>query len=182
MTDEQYIYLIGGKSHYFRGTGTSLSTTYRCDPSADDHEWEEIAPVNQARYHAFGAAMNGKVYIAGGCQVEYKALSTCEVYNPVSNEWQLMPSLKVPRMSASMVCHGGRLFVLGGVNKSSRVLSVEIFDPEKSKWKEKSVIPVDHFETSKEEEQKNIFQACSARVCKGVIDGLEPLNKQPSLS
>ena len=66
VTDEKYIYLIGGKSHYLRGT--ALSTTYRCDPSVDDHEWEDVAPINQARYNAFGAAMNGKVYIAGGCQ------------------------------------------------------------------------------------------------------------------
>ena len=85
-------------------------------------------------------------------------------------------------MSASMVSHEGRLYVLGGVKKSSRVLLVEIFDSEKNKWKEKSVIPVDRFETSKEEEQKNIFQACTARVCKGVIDEVEPLNKQLSLS
>ena len=179
VTDEKYIYLIGGKSLCYMGT--ALSTSYRCDPSAGDHEWEEVAPINHARYNAFGAAMNGKVYIAGGHHGQAAVLRTCEVYNPLTNEWQLMPSLKVSRVSASMVCHGGRLYVLGGVKKSSRVLSVEIFDSEENKWKEKSVIPVDRFETSKEEEQKNIFQACSARVCKGVIDGLEPLNKPPSL-
>ena len=110
--------------------------------------------------------------------MEYKALSTCEDYSPVTNEWQLMPSLKVPRMSTSMVCHEERLYVLGGFHKSSRVLSVEVFDSDENKWKEKSVIPVACFETSKEEEQKNIFKACSARVCKGVIDELVPLNMQ----
>jgi len=62
--------------------------------------------------------MNGKVYIAGGRQGQ-EALNTCEVYNPVTNEWQLIPSLKVPRMSASMVCHEGRLYVLGGVIPST---------------------------------------------------------------
>ena len=71
---------------------------------------------------------------------------------------------------------------MGGVipssSRLSRVLSVEIFDSDENKWNEKSVIPVDRFETSKEEEKKNIFKACSARVCKGVIDELEPLNMQ----
>jgi len=174
VTDEQYIYLIGGSTHLL--FGTPLSTTYRCDPSADDHEWEEVAPINQARYNAFGAAMNGKVYIAGGCQGR-EALNTCEVYNPLTNEWQLMPRLKVPRISASMVCHEGRLYVLGGVKDSTRVLSVEVFNPEQSKWKPKSVIPVGRFETSEEEKQNNIFKACSARLCKVVIDKLEPLKK-----
>jgi len=75
------------------------------------------------------------------------------------------------------VCHEGRLYVLGGVNNSSRVLSVEIFYSEQSKWNEKSVIPVDFFETSEEKKQKNKFKACSARLCKVVIDKLEPLGK-----
>ena len=174
VSDEQYVYLIGGKSKYFGGT--SLSATYRFDPSADDHEWEAVAPINQARYNAFGAAMNGKVYIAGGRDDENEALNTCEVYNPLTNEWQLMPSLKVPRMSASMVCYEGRLYVLGGVNKSSRVLSVEIFDSEQNVWKEKSDIPVDYYETSKEVKQEKSFNACFARLCKEVIDKLVPLN------
>ena len=50
VTDEQYIYLIGGIIG-----GSPFSTTYRLDPSADDHEWEEVAPMNQARCNAFGA-------------------------------------------------------------------------------------------------------------------------------
>ena len=177
VTDVKYIYLIGGKSEYYFG-GTSLSTTYRFDPSADDHEWEEVAPINQARYNAFGAAMNGKVYIAGGrvSQRRAVALDTCEVYNPLTNEWQLMPSLKVPRMSASMVCHEGRLYVLGGVDINwSRVLSVETLDSERNEWRERSVIPVDCFETTEKEKQKNKFRACSARLSKEVIVKLEPL-------
>ena len=174
VTDEQHIYLIGGKSNCIGCA--PVSTTYRFDPSADDHEWEELAPLNQARYDAFGAAMNGKVYIAGGCQSQGQVLNTCEVYNPLTNEWQQMPSLKVPRMSASMVCHEGRLYVLGGVNNLLRVLSVEIFNSEQSKWKEKSIIPVDRFETCEEQKQNNAFKACSAKLCKGVIDELVALN------
>ena len=56
--------LVGGRSNYIGGV--SLSTTYRFDASADDHEWEEVSAIHQARYSAFGAAMKGKVYIAGG--------------------------------------------------------------------------------------------------------------------
>ena len=157
-----------------------MSTTYRYDPSADDHEWEDVAPINQARYNACGAAMNGKVYIAGGSQGR-AVLNTCEVYNPLTNEWQLMPSLKVPRTSASMVCHEGRLYVLGGVIPSigrlSRALSVETFDSEQNEWRERSVIPVDSFETSEEEKQRNEFKACSARLSKIVIAKLQPLKK-----
>ena len=48
--------------------------------------------------------MNGKVYIASGHQNQTVALGTCEIYNPVTNEWQLMPSLKVPRICQQAWC------------------------------------------------------------------------------
>lgn len=51
-------------------------------------------------------------------------------------------------MSASIVCHEERLHILGGVNDSSQVLSVEIFESEENGWKAVSVIPVDRFENS----------------------------------
>lgn len=80
--------------------------------------------MNEAREDAFGATMNGKIYVAVG--------KTCEVYNPSTNEWQLITTaLNVPRHSASMVCFQGSLFVLKGLkDDESRELSVEMFDPE----------------------------------------------------
>ena len=177
VSDEQHIYLVGGTKSFFGGE--PLSTTVRLDPSAN--EWEEVASINEARYSAFGAAMNGKVYIAGGRTNQITIIGTCEIYTPLSNEWQvLLASLKVPRMLASMVCHEGTLYVLGGIRgrqgSEIRVLSVEVFDPEQNEWKEKSAIPVKCFETTEEEKKKNKFRACFASICKGVIDKLVPLN------
>ena len=57
----------------------------------------------------------------------------------------------------------------------SRVLSVERFDSEQNKWREKSFIPVDCFETIKERKENNSFKACFARLCKEVIDKHKPL-------
>ena len=48
-------------------------------------------------------------------------------------------------MSVSMMCHEGRPYVLGGVNNSSWVLSVELFACEDNGWKVVSIISVDHF-------------------------------------
>ena len=120
--------------------------------------------------------MNGKVYIAGGCQDPTAALSTCEVYNPLTNEWQLMPSLKVPQMSVKAWCAMMDSCMFWEVsNNSSWVLLVEIFESEQNEWKEKSVIPVDCFETSQEKKERNRFKACFTTLCKEVIDKLMPL-------
>ena len=51
-----------------------------------------------------------------------------------------MPSLKVLRMSASMVYHEGRLYALEGVNDSSWVSLVEIFECEEREWKAVSIL------------------------------------------
>jgi len=180
VSDEQYLYTIGGTS-----SGQYRSTTERFDPSAN--EWEEVAPINQARSSAFGASMNGKVYIAGGRQKQGE-ISSCEVYNPVTNEWHLMASLREPRKCASMVHYEGSLYVLGGFKtvyqpwarnswSESVTLSVEKFHSEENEWIEKTVIPLDCIETSKEEDKaKNQFKACFARLSKGVIDKPKPLN------
>ena len=174
VSDEQYLYIIGGRSY-----PNYLSTTERFDPSAD--EWEEVAPINQARSDAFGASMNGKVYIAGG-ECNHKAIKTCEVYNPVTDEWHLMASLKEPRVRASMVHYEGSLYVVGGLRNVNRkwsqsgVLTVEVFHSEQNEWKKKTIIPIDCIETSEEEDkEKTLFKACFARLYKGVIDELKPL-------
>ena len=168
VTDRQFLYIIGGVSY-----GNALSRTTRFDPS--NVKWEEVAALNNKRYEAFGAAMNGKVFIAGGLQSQYNFISSCEVYSPSTNEWQLMPSLKVPRAYASMVCFEGRLYVLGG-STYTRVLTAEVFDSEGNEWTNISAIPVKVFETEEEEKQGNKFHACFARPYKGVIDNLKPLN------
>ena len=179
VTDEQYMYIIGGKRDR-----NVLSTTSRFDPS--NNELKKVAALSDRRYSAFGAPMKGKVYIAGGLQDSNVVLSSCEAYNPSTDEWQLIPRLNVPRFGASMVCFEGRLYVLGGVvykqqstNSRStsvdpvRELSVEEF-PEGNNWTKKLAIPVNMSQTSVDQ-SKLKFQACFARLNKSVINKLDPL-------
>ena len=161
-------------------SGRESNITVRFD--SGQNNWKKLAAVKEERFYAFGAAMNGKIYIAGGISSSnYKGLSSCEVYNPATNEWQLMPSLKVPRRNASMVCFAGQLYVLGGTRIAQRggamrALGVEMFDSERYQWTEESAIPVGRFESEDEKKKNNKFQACVARICKRVINRLEPLD------
>ena len=174
VNDQQFLYVISGRES---------NITVRFD--SGQNNWKKLAALKEERFKAFGAAMNGKIYIAGGLSSSnYKGLTSCEVYNPPTNEWQLMPSLKVPRCNASMVCFAGQLYVLGGTRitqrgASMRALGVEMFDSERYQWTEKSAIPVGRFESEDEKKQNKAFQACVARICKRVMNQLEPLNPRP---
>ena len=168
VTDGCHLYIIGGtKSRVQKALGSTK--VLRIDPEAGN--CEEVASLNEARHDAFGAAMNGKIYVGGGIQGS-ATLKTCEMFNPSTNEWQMMPSLNVPRHSSSMVCFQEALYVVGGMkNKNRRIreLSVEMFDFKSNEWKEKSSIPVNY--ESDEEEKKNWhYKACSAAVHKDALE------------
>jgi len=152
VTDGHCIFIIGGT---FTGNEKITATTevqkiIPCDETEDGEvQFKEVAPMNEARHDAFGAAMNDKIYVAGGKQrdvtllIGERVLASCEVYDPSTDEWQVMPSLYVPRYSASMVCFKGALYVVGGLKSSNcGALSVEMFDSVADQWHEKSNIPV----------------------------------------
>lgn len=130
--------------------------------------------MNEGRYNAFGTAMNGKIYVAGGKQSSL-VLKTCEMYDPATNEWQMMPSLDVLRHSSSMVCFQGSLYVIGGFNNHSRELSVEMFDTSTNKWIKRSTIPIKN--EDEDEKKKNWhYKACVATVHKDVLKNQEKIS------
>ena len=170
VTDGHHIYIMGGTENENEEIN-GIARVEKLDPS--EESWEEVAPMNEVRHDAFGAAMNEKIYVAGGLQKDdgnLRALNTCEVYSPSTDEWQVIPSLKVPRHSASMVCFKGTLYVIGGMKDSrkSRELSVEMFDSDANEWKEKSTIPVNR-ETQEEVRKKIHYKACFAMIHKKVL-------------
>ena len=165
-----HIYIIGGSNSSVCEPAGNTEVE-RFNPS--DKSVEKVAPLNEARHNAFGAAMNDKIYVAGGIQ-ECRLLNTCEVYDPSTNEWHLMADLCVPRHSASMVCFKEALYVIGGLkNINNQVLtwelSVEMFDSETSEWKEKSTIPVSQVESEKERNKQMHYKACFATIHKDVL-------------
>ena len=111
---EKYIYVIGGrKPNETERTMISeqpLSECARFNTEAD--EWQKIAPLNEARKHAFGVCKNEKIFIAGGQRSE--VLKCCEVYNILTDEWQVIASLTSCRALGSMVLVDETLYVLGG--------------------------------------------------------------------
>ena len=173
VADEQFLYIIGGTLDW---GASAVCTTNRFDPI--NNELEELADINWARYNASGAAMNGKVFIAGGQSSRKTIVRSTEAFDPSSNEWQCVTDLTLPHFNANMVCFEGMLFVLGGTTYTksdgiTRTLTVEMFDPGINEWKVKSSIPVESLEMS---QKKNKYQACFAKFNKKMVEKLQPLS------
>ncbi|XP_068684085.1 kelch-like protein 3 [Montipora foliosa] len=177
VSDKRRLYLVGGSSLPLLQTS---QTVERFDPILAT--WEEVAAMNEARCEAFGAAMNGKIYIAGGIKKiggHYTVLKSCELYDPSTNEWQVISNLKVCRQAANMVCVQEALYVVGGfkgIQKSSRELSVEVFQLGACEWKSKSTIPTNFENENPEDRKKKIhFKACVAAIHKSLLEKLGEL-------
>ena len=173
VADEQFLYIVGGTLDWGE---SAVCTTNRFDPI--NNKLEELADINRARYNASGAAMNGKVFIAGGQSSGKTMVRSTEAFDPSSNDWQCMTNLTLPHFNANMVCFEGMLFVLGGTTYTksdgiTRTLTVEMFDPGINEWKVKSSIPVESLEKS---QKKNKYQACFAKFNKKLVEKLQPLS------
>ena len=91
-------------------------------------------------------------------------MDSCEVYNMLTDEWQLIASLTLNRNLGSMMMVDDMLFVLGG-RTSFRYCSghkfsdkVECYDHERNEWKEKASIPVSKMTINKKKEVQVLFQ------------------------
>lgn len=156
------------KCLYFMG-GKPLSTDVsRFDTTKS--KWEKMKDMQYGRYNAFGVAHQENIYIAGGVNGDC-FLQSCEVYSIARDEWQFIASLNVPRSEASMVCHLGTLYVLGGLSKNDRetaggALSVECYNGKENKWQVKTVIP-SHVTTEPDSDK---FQACLLTIYEEYLD------------
>ena len=173
VSDKRHLYLVGGNHSFLRGS----QKVERFDPILAT--WEEVAAMNEARWSAFGEAMNGKIYIAGGKKENeghYTVMKSCEVYDPSTNEWQVISSLKMCRHSANMVCIQEALYVVGGfkdTHSSSRELSVEVFQLGACEWKSKSTIPTNFENENPVDRKKKIHhKACHAAIHNSLLEKL----------
>lgn len=142
-----------------------------------ENTWEEIADMKEERGGAFGVAMKEKIFVAGGRHREGNSLlQTCEMYNILTNEWQLVGSLNAPCEYGNMICLNQKLYVLGGKNEQNQAeLNIECFDPTKAKWIQRTIVPVTKFKKG----NKNTFCGCVLKLSKGVLDRLSVVGEKP---
>src|SRR6476660_180059 len=145
------IYVIGGattvdgaKDPFFTFFGPSkvLATNDVYDPATN--KWQSRTPMSVARNHAFGAAVNGKIYVIGGRTGHGFILSATntdvvEEYNPISNSWSAPKErMPTPRSGGAWGTDGRRIYVAGGEVTTTELVgafkAIEAYDVLTNSW------------------------------------------------
>jgi hypothetical protein len=94
------------------GTGTPSPTPV--GPALRSDEWTELAPAPVPLTEVAAAALDGRIWVAGGLDEQGRAVSTVQVYDPATDSWSRGPELPDAVHHAALVAAEGSLFLLGG--------------------------------------------------------------------
>lgn len=77
------------------GVASATADVYQYESCLNS--WSKLASMNVARYDFACAEVDGMVYAVGGYGEDGESLSSAEVYDPETNKWTLIESLRRPR-------------------------------------------------------------------------------------
>ncbi len=142
------IYAIGG-GHIEMKDGKPLDDltngyTEEYDPAAD--KWRERAPMPEGGTHNGIAALDGKIYIAGGFAGNRHTLPTPSMYayDTATDTWRKLASLGGPLGSISLTAVDGKIHAFGGrvMGEDVTVGSHEVYDPKTDRWRAAAPMPL----------------------------------------
>ena len=118
-----------------------------------DFPWTQVLAAPMAREYSGVAALDGKVYVAGGQRTDTgvvpgPATNALEVYDPATNTWANLPAMPTARMGLTLTAWGGKLYAMGGRTDGysiSAVGTVDIYDPSTGLWSTGAPMPTPRF-------------------------------------
>ena len=123
------VMLVGG---YCGGSASEKVFIGRISEDKKDVTWTETDSLRNAREYHITFKMKGNVFVAGGVDTEYEALSICEQFSSKSNKWVISKhQLPYPLVNATVIVSKDETFslIVGGwkkvENDNKRILSGE---------------------------------------------------------
>lgn len=115
---DKCVYVFGGVDRVTCYNRVYKSTVERYDP--EHNSWSYVASMHQPRYNGLACVFTHKIFVIGGESTECASAPKCEVYDPVTDEWQ-MGSFQIKE-----------IFTLNGKFKTGTLCS-QMFDPDTNK-------------------------------------------------
>jgi len=137
---------------------TSSSSIESCEIyNPTTSSWAYINPLVESREsHASVLLSDGRVLVIGGFNLHpagEESLSSCEIYNPMTGEWQQAAPLNHSRGNhKAILLDNGNVIVIGGQKLwGDPVLMTEIYDPTFDSWSDFDDLnfPRSNFSTTK---------------------------------
>ena len=91
VASEQNIYVIGGGTKSVYSSKPLLSSVEKYDP--ERNSWSYVADLKEARSVPGCVYWGGKIYVIGGIDSARFYIYSCEVYSPMTDEWQTIARL-----------------------------------------------------------------------------------------
>ena len=115
--------ITNGKLYVYKGPNM-----YEYNPSTNS--WATKASYPGISLSRGGAgAINNLVHVVSGFE------SPVNIYDPSTDSWSTGSSIGTIRQYPGVIASGGVLYVMGGTNSSSEILSsIEIYDPGSNSW------------------------------------------------
>jgi N-acetylneuraminic acid mutarotase len=107
---------------------------------ATEDSWATMEPMPTARSGLGVAVVDGKIYVIGG--QNGTALSTNEMYDPITNTWSSKKPMPTPRAYFGITVYQNKIYAIGGATGAFTHTAVnEVYDPLTDTWESKKGIP-----------------------------------------
>ena len=130
-----HLFVIGGLGQRF----TPVNTLFSYDPTTGS--WSRESDMPRARGAMGVAALDGKIYAAGG--VPNARRNDFAVYDPSTDTWTVLPDMSTPRDHLAAVSVAGKFLAISGRTSFPGGLQeeVEAYDPASGQWASRAPIP-----------------------------------------
>ena len=91
VATESHIFIIGGGAPSRQQQDSLLSSVEKYNP--EGNSWSYVSPLKEARSHPNCVYWSGKIYAIGGIDNSGFPTLSCEVYSPVTDEWEAIAQL-----------------------------------------------------------------------------------------
>ncbi len=106
--------------------------------------WARYAPLTTPRQEVGVAEVGGKIYVAGGFDVNGQGLRTVEAYNPRLDRWHPIRPLPLPLHHVAAAAVAERLYLVGGFEGSSFEIATDRvweYRPDSDQWQLRRSMP-----------------------------------------